>query len=123
MSGLINMYNIRDNIIPSGNTEELSKYLDNNIFLENNIVSNIETFYGSAISANNILMISLLNLFVRENNIKINKSNVIREIYYADCRHDYEKQLKLYSSRIEFGSFSGEIREEYISKYWNIFNK
>ena len=123
MSKLINMYNIRDNIIPSGKTEELAKYLDNNIFLENNIVSNIETFYGSAISANNILMISLLNLFVRENNIKINKSNVIREIYYADCRYDYEKQLKLYSSRIEVGSFSDEIQEEYISKYWNIFNK
>ena len=101
------MYKIRDNIIPLGKEKELQKYLDNNIFLEKRLVSDIiETFYGCAISANNIQIIALLNLFVRENNIKIKKSNVIQEIYYADFRNEYDKQMKLYGCRIELGSFS-----------------
>jgi hypothetical protein len=45
-------------------------------------------------------IIALLNLFVRENNIKIKKSNVIQEIYYADFRNEYDKQMKLYGCRI-----------------------
>ncbi len=118
------IYNIRDNLIPQGKTKELKKYLDYNIFLEKRLVSEIiETFYGSAISANNIQIIALLNLFVRENNIKINKSNVIDEIYYANFRNEYEYQLKLYGCRIELDSFSNKIQEEYIFKYWNIFEK
>ena len=118
------MYKIRDNIIPLGKEKELQKYLDNNIFLEKRLVSDIiETFYGCAISANNIQIIALLNLFVRENNIKIKKSNVIQEIYYADFRNEYDKQKKLYGCRIELGSFSDEKQEEYIYKYWSMFNK
>jgi len=118
------MYKIRDNIIPLGKEKELQKYLDNNIFLEKRLVSDIiETFYGCAISANNIQIIALLNLFVRENNIKIKKSNVIQEIYYADFRNEYDKQMKLYGCRIELGSFSDEKQEEYIYKYWSMFNK
>jgi hypothetical protein len=114
------MYNIRDNIIPLGKEKELQKYLDNNIFLESDI---IEIFYGCAISANNIQIIALLNLFVHENNIKIKKSNVIQKIYYADFRNEYDKQMKLYGCRIELGSFSDEKQEEYIYKYWSMFNK
>jgi hypothetical protein len=124
MSKINNVYDIRDEIIPFNKIEELKKYLDHNIFLERRTVKDIiETFYGSAISANNIQIISLLNLFVRENNISINKFNVITEIYYADFRYEYDKQLKLYGCRIELGTFSDKIQEEYIHKYWSIFKK
>ena len=34
------------------------------------------------------------------NNIKINKSNVIIEIYYADFRAEYDKLMKQYGCRI-----------------------
>jgi hypothetical protein len=117
------MYNIRDNVIPLGKIKELHKYLENDIFSEKRQLADIiETFYGCAISANNIQIISLLNLFVRENNIKINKSNVIEEIYYADFRSEYDKQEKLYGCRMELGPFDGKIRQEYIYKYWSMFN-
>jgi hypothetical protein len=117
------MHNIRDNIIPLGKIKELHKYLENDILLEKRQVTKIiETFYGCVISANNIQIISLLNLFVRENNIKINKSNVIEEIYYADCRYEYDKQKKVYGCRIELGSFNDKIQQEYIYKYWSMFN-
>jgi hypothetical protein len=108
------MYNIRDKIIPLGKIKELNNYLENNILLEKRCVTDIiETFYGCAISANNIQIISLLNLFVRENNIKINKSNVIIEIYYADFRAEYDKQMKQYGCRIMLGSFDDKIEEKY----------
>jgi len=117
------MYNIRDNIIPLGKIKELNNYLENNILLEKRYVTDIiETFYGCAISANNIQIISLLNLFVRENNIKINKSNVIIEIYYADFRAEYDKQMKQYGCRIMLGSFDDKIEEKYIYKYWSMFD-
>jgi hypothetical protein len=117
------MYNIRDKIIPHGKIKELNNYLENNILLEKRCVTDIiETFYGCAISANNIQIISLLNLFVRENNIKINKSNVIIEIYYADFRAEYDKQMKQYGCRIMLGSFDDKIEEEYIYKYWSMFD-
>jgi hypothetical protein len=64
------MYNIRDNARPNGLIEEI-------------LMSEI---------------ISLLNLFVRDNNIKISKLGTIDEIYNADCRP-------------EFGPFSGKIRK------------
>ena len=117
------MDNIRDNIIPQGKTEELNKYLENDI-LKNKIqlTDIIETFYGSAVSANNIQIISLLNLFVRENNIKINKFNVIKQIYYADCRYEYDKKLKLYGCRLQFGLFDNKIQQKYIDKYCSMFN-
>lgn len=109
-------------IISLGKIKELHKYLENNIFLEKRQLTEIiETFYGCAISANNIQIISLLNLFVRENNIKINKLNVIEEIYYADFRYEYDKK-KLYGFRIELGSFNNKIQQEYICKYWSMFN-
>ena len=112
------MYNIRDNIIPLGKIEELNKYLENDIFLEKiQLTDIIETFYGSAVSANNIQIISLLNLFIRENNIKINKFNVIKEIYYADFRYEYDKKIKLYECRLQLGSFDNKIQQEYIDKY------
>jgi hypothetical protein len=57
----------------------------------------------------------------RDNNIKINKLNIIKEIYYADCRNEYDKRLELYDCRIEMGIFSGKIEEEYIDRYWNMF--
>jgi hypothetical protein len=121
ISKIKDKYDIRDNIIPLNKIKELKNYLDYNYMILHEKFDTIETFYGSAISENNIQIIALLNLFVRENNIKISKFNVINEIYYADFRKEYSKQLKLFGCRIELVSFSNEIQEEYIGKYWNMF--
>jgi hypothetical protein len=49
------MYNIRDDIIPNGKIDELKKYLDNDIFLEDaSMTQIIETLYGCTVSVNNI---------------------------------------------------------------------
>jgi hypothetical protein len=110
------MYNIRDDVIPNGKIDELKKYLDNDIFLEDaSMTQIIETLYGCAVSVINIQIISF------ENNIKINKLNIIKEIYYADCINEYTKRLELYDCRIEMSIFSGKIEEEYIDRYWNMF--
>jgi len=53
---------------------------------------------------------------------RCNKSNVIGEIYYADFRYEYDKQMKLYGCRIELASFNDKIEREYIFKYWSMFN-
>ena len=69
------MYNIRDDVIPNGKIDELKKYLENDIFLEETSMTQImEILYGCAISMNNI---------------QINKLNTIEQIYYADCRNEW----------------------------------
>lgn len=119
-----NFYLIRDDVIPNNkNIKILNDYLEAN--LEDMISKpwKIETLYGSAISANNILMISTINLFVRENNIKINKSDVLEQIYYADCRTEHSKFYKQ-GCLISFLDYrtNDKIQCEYIQKYWSMFN-
>ena len=112
---------IRDSIIPNMNKEYFINYLiHNDEYLINNI-NYIETFYGTAISYSNNQIISLLNLFVREHNIKINKMNILQEIYYSDYRKQYseEKNRMLLSDPIDFNN--KEIQDKYIFQYMNIF--
>lgn len=71
---IVNMYNIRDKIIPSNNIKILQNYLEYDVFLERRTITDIiEVFYETDISSNNIQIISLLNLFVRENKMYCNK--------------------------------------------------
>jgi|TARA_Y100000310_G_C20070321_1_gene529071 hypothetical protein len=116
-------YFIRDTIIPNMNIDYFKNYLiHNEEYLINNI-NNIETFYGTAISYSDNQIISLLNLFVREYDIKINKMNVLQEIYYSDYRKKYseekEKNEMLLSDPIDFNN--KEIQDKYIFQYYNIF--
>ena len=73
---------------------------------------------GTAESFMDIRAVASLNLFIRENNIRIQPMEVIKRIYNADC-----------SRRIPPGwcviwsDFDGEIKREYVNKYGKIFSK
>ncbi len=66
------------------NTKCFQNYLESNKTYFINNINCIEELYGTAISESNNIMIAILNLLVREHNIKINKMNVLAEIYYTD---------------------------------------
>ena len=93
-------------------TLDFQNYLEsNNLYFIKNIDC-VERFYGIAISQSNNIIIAILNLFVREHNIKIKKMNVLSEIYYADCRQKY-------SDPIDFNN--KEIQDKCIFQYNHIF--
>jgi predicted metal-binding protein len=78
----------------------------------------ISDLYGTAISFNNIQIIALLNLFVKENNVIINKTEVLESIYHADCRQESARNK---DCLIKFRSFDDIIKKEYEDKYIKIF--
>ena len=132
---MLDIYEIRNNIIPQNKIKEFEHYLNqldkliepiepNNFEPNkpNNIKAIIEILYGGSIYVNNIQMIALLNLFVRENNICVSKDNIIEEIYYAECRSEYNNGL-LYGCRMQFGPFKDKIKDEYIQIYSYLFKK
>jgi|GEM_PF-5737194 len=111
----------RDILIPTGNITGLVQYLTTQEkMLENKyfklrslelVIWTIEQLLGEAIFINNILIISKLNSFIDEFNLKINKINVIKNIYYAECRNNRNK------STISFVDLK-RIRDEYIFRYY-----
>jgi hypothetical protein len=91
----------------------------------------IEQIYGTALFYSNDRTISLINLFVRENNIKINRYNILENIYKArirkneDDNNEYAKQRPYYT-RMDMCSYANfnelkDLQIEYIHKYWNMF--
>ena len=91
----------------------------------------IEKIYGTALFYSNDRTISLINLFVRENNIKINRYNILENIYKAriakneDDNNEYAKQRPYYT-RMDMCSYARfnelkDLQMEYIHKYWNMF--
>ena len=91
----------------------------------------IERIYGTALFYSNDRTISLINLFVRENNIKINRYNILENIYKAritkneDDNNEYVKQRPYYTrmDMCSYASFNelNDLQMEYIHKYWNMF--
>ena len=85
--------------------------------------------YGLALFRSNERIISLVNLFVRENKIKINRYNVLDRIYHGVLiKNNDEAELFLTrcpSRRDEpnYASFNEqtELQLNYIHKYWNMF--
>jgi hypothetical protein len=56
------------------------------IFHTDYILSNphiIEFIYGCALYCSNIRIISLINLFVREHNVKISRYNILQNMYQS----------------------------------------
>lgn len=49
-------------------------------------VDEVEKLYADAIVLGDNITIALLNLYVKENNIRIRKEETIRELYYAERR-------------------------------------
>jgi len=48
--------------------------------------SEIPRHLATAIVSKNHIAISLINNFIRENDIKMTKEHLMKEIYYAECR-------------------------------------
>ena len=73
--------------------------------------------------------ISLINLFVRENNIKINRYNILENIYKAritkneDDNNEYARRCPSRMDMCSYASFNElkDLQMEYIHKYWNMF--
>lgn len=115
---MVKHYELRDNIIPTFQNSKLANYLNANDETTIN-ADKIISLYGSAIAENNLFAISLINLFVREYKIQIDKMELLESIYYAEARAFYRGKNVLYSL-IDFGT-NLEIQCEYIRKYWNMF--
>ena len=89
----------------------------------------IEQIYGTALFYSNDRTISLINLFVRENNIKINRYNILENIYKARItknEDDNNKYARQCPSRMDMCSYSSfneltDLQIKYIHKYWNMF--
>ncbi len=107
------------------NLDELSNFLTSIIPYDGEnhdyVRSIIEKYYAIAISLNNINAIALLNIFVRENNIIVNKLKILEQIYNYRCRVEYSKIHAVDGTRAEFKPYSADIENMYIRKYWNMF--
>jgi hypothetical protein len=113
----MNFFDIRNNI---NNIDLLKKYLDKNIAIQDDI----ENLIGEAIVKKNSIAISLINLYILENNIKITKNGVFMGIYYAKFREEYTRATEgIIFSRISCADW-GETPShfgEYYEKYNHIF--
>jgi hypothetical protein len=112
----LNWYEIRDYIIPNNQIKLFENYL-----LTNNKISqsDMETFLGTGIAEANSIIVSMCNLYLRESDIKINRSNVLEQIYWANCRKHSRANP---DCMINWCSFDDCIEKEYIHMYWNIFD-
>ena len=91
----------------------------------------IEEIYGLALFRSNERIISLVNLFVRENKIEINRWNVLDRIYLGRILQNEERvkeEAKRCPSRADLCDYYHfedrrlkDLQLEYIHKYWNMF--
>ena len=104
------------------NNEYVERFLIKNIDkFTGDGVTYIEEFYGCALSVSNVNIISLLNLFVREHNIKINKHNVMRQIYFSDCQKNSEQERFKDCMITHDDYFYDHIKYKYILEFRNRF--
>ena len=103
------------------NNEYVERFLIKNINkFTGDDVTYIEEFYGCALSVSNVNIISLLNLFAREHNIKINKHNVMRQIYFSDCQK-FSEQERFKDCFITHSDYDDNIKYKYILEFRNRF--
>ena len=113
------MDKIFNDYIPNNKIKLFEKYITN---LDINNTLNISDILGCCISYSNNIMIAILNLKIREYNIKINRMNTLKAIYNANCRKAYIEESKYVKDiQICFAPFR-TVELDYIHQYWNIFN-
>ena len=107
-------------IISNNKINIFEKYITNKL---NNIEKiDINTILGFCIGYQNNIMIAILNLKIREYDIKINRMFVLEGIYKAECYKSYDEACKYDKSiQIYFKPFR-MMAINYINEYWNIFN-
>jgi hypothetical protein len=119
----MDFFNIRDKSIPNNDIDSLKKYLDKleiNIQNTRKITFQIEKFLSTAIFHNNSIIISILNLFIREYNIIIDKKNILENIYWAKIR-DKQANNKYTRECCTYYDFCESDYLEYLAKYPDLF--
>ena len=116
----IDWYDVINNFIPNRKNNQLKKYLETNVELLINNPKIIQHLYASSIAETNDIATSLINLFVRENNIRTNRMCILENIYYANASAFYRGKGIMYTL-IDFDK-DDEISSYYVHKYWNIFD-
>lgn len=112
----MNYFKIRDDVL---NNTELKKYLDSN---DNIKPQNIGSLLGESIVNKNTIGVSLLNLYIRENNIKITKKDILEGIYWSECR-EKSREERFNNVILDFCDFTNEIYNKYYIKYNYMFKK
>jgi hypothetical protein len=113
------MENIYD-IISNNKINIFEKYI--NKILNNNEKIDINNILGYCIGYQNNIMIAILNLKIKEYDMKINRMHVLKGIYSADCHKSYEESCK-YDKDIQINFKPFRMMDvNYINQYWNIFN-
>ena len=65
---------------------------------------------------------SMINNYIRENDIHINMEHVIENIYNLECQKQYTRS-RFYGCCTSFSDFESDyIRPKYLDKYMNIFS-
>jgi hypothetical protein len=77
----------------------------------------IEKLYAISIISGNNIDIAVLNLYVRENDVRIRKEQTIEQIYYAECRM---YSSKLVDTLVEYVPFENN-KQEHISRWSHLF--
>ena len=110
---------IATTIIPFNMEKEFKNYL---IKLEKELqqektsqemTADIEYLLGSSIFNDNQVMTSLINIFIRDNDIKINKKRILNNIYGYSCYRDSANNPGTMSQYQSFESVYPDYRRRY----------
>lgn len=96
------------------------------IFHTDYILSNphiIEFIYGCALYYSNIRIISLINLFVREHNVKISRYNILQNMYQSRLQKIKKDSYFWRINELNYLKLEDNKKKEleYIHKYWKSF--
>lgn len=96
------------------------------IFYSEYILSNrhiIEFLYGSALYYSSIRIISLINLFVREHNVKISKYNILQNMYQTRLQKIKKDNYYWHINELNYPKIEDNKKKEleYIHNYWKLF--
>ena len=112
-----------------GNTSAVETYLNNLSTLADHLVSELLgpltggscAPFGEALYRKNNIIIALINLFIREHNIKTTKMDILAGVYQAECRVKYTKARER-GCLPEFMSFDEIDKAPYIREYWHLMD-
>ena len=98
------------------------------IFHSEYILSNpyiIEFIYGSALYYSNIRIISLINLFVREHNVKISRYNILQNVYQTRLQKIKKDSYFWRINELNYQKLEDNKKKEleYIHNYWKSLSK
>ena len=79
--------------------------------------STICELLGTAVSHRNPVAISMINLYIVDNNVRLSKSELMREIYYANCRLE---SSKFATREISFKEWDDDLYHEYLHRYGDL---